>query len=296
MKTLTAIICLALLKSFSRIEAFLIDGHHNHNQQAPRSLTPKRCGGGYETKKNPILFASIPSNEDDDLENNDDEGENDTKTDRIIRYLGRGTNSIVRPGVVLVAPEHEYDHYLRRSVVFVYGIGSNEYGEHVTRGVIIDQPTAFTMGEMGGGSVVGPLAENILFRGGPVGNDSATLFHSFGKNNIEGDNDGINDNYENSMMINCGEMIGTSGIYEGGLSTAMERTSEGIFPLNAFKFFFNYVEFTDRELLSILGDTDSDGDCWTSLEIESSFILDSDLYTADCWKYLRNKLKLRGLI
>jgi len=28
------------------------------------------------------------------------------------------------------------------------------------------------MGEMGGGSVVGPLAENILFRGGPVGNDS----------------------------------------------------------------------------------------------------------------------------
>ena len=98
------------------------------------------------------------------------------------------------------------------------------------------------------------------------------------------------------MMINCGEMIGTSGIYEGGLSTAMERTSEGIFPLNAFKFFFNYVEFTDRELLSILGDTDSGGDCWTSLEIESSFILDSDLYTADCWKYLRNKLKLRGLI
>ena len=145
MKTLTAIICLALLKSSSRIEAFLIDGHHNHNQQAPRSLTPKRCGGGYETKKNPTLFASIPSNEDGDLENNDDEGENDTKTDRIIRYLGRGTNSIVRPGVVLVAPEHEYDHYLRRSVVFVYGIGSNEYGEHVTRGVIIDQPTAFTM-------------------------------------------------------------------------------------------------------------------------------------------------------
>ena len=37
------------------------------------------------------------------------------------------------------------------------------------------------MGEMSGGSVYGLLAQNILFQGGDVGNDSAMLLHSCGK-------------------------------------------------------------------------------------------------------------------
>ena len=48
------------------------------------------------------------------------------------------------------------------------------------------------MGEMGGGSVYGVLAQNILFQGGDVGYDSAMLLHSCGED-ISLSNEG-NDN------------------------------------------------------------------------------------------------------
>jgi hypothetical protein len=51
-----------------------------------------------------------------------------------IRYLGSGPDAIVRPGVVLVAPEHEYDHFLMKSAVFVYAIGLDDNNDLVIRG------------------------------------------------------------------------------------------------------------------------------------------------------------------
>lgn len=51
-----------------------------------------------------------------------------------IKYLGSGPGAIVRPGVVLVAPEHEYDHFLMKSVVFVYAIGVDDNDDLVIRG------------------------------------------------------------------------------------------------------------------------------------------------------------------
>ena len=51
-----------------------------------------------------------------------------------IKYLGSGPDAIVRPGVVLVAPEHEYDHFLMRSAVFVYAIGLDDNQDMVIRG------------------------------------------------------------------------------------------------------------------------------------------------------------------
>lgn len=86
------------------------------------------------------------------------------------------------------------------------------------------------MGEMG--SVYGSLGNNLLFRGGDAGNDSAMVLHSYGmssvssstttssiSNNDNDDNQSLNkdDSTSNSEMIeiNCGEMIGTSGVFEG---------------------------------------------------------------------------------
>lgn len=191
-----------------------------------------------------------------------------------VRFLGKGSNAIVRPGVVLVAPVHEYHHFLMKSAVFIHAIGLNEYGEHVTRGVIIDHPTAFTMGEMSAGSVVGVLGNNILFQGGNQGNDSAIMLHSLGDENI-GD----------------GKMIGTSKIYEGGLGAALAAADEGEADPDKFKFFFNYMEFTDNELQSMLNDEDSEGDAWISVEVPVDMILDSDLDRGDAWRSLRNQLK-----
>ena len=51
-----------------------------------------------------------------------------------IRYLGSGKDAIIRPGVVMVAPNHEYDHFLMRSAVFVYAIGLDENQDVVIRG------------------------------------------------------------------------------------------------------------------------------------------------------------------
>lgn len=51
-----------------------------------------------------------------------------------IRFLGSGDDAIIRPGVVLLAPNHEYDHFLRRSAVFVYAIGQDEREDTVVRG------------------------------------------------------------------------------------------------------------------------------------------------------------------
>jgi len=148
--------------------------------------------------------------------------------------------------------------------------------------VIIDHPTAFTMGEMG--NVYGTLAHNLLFRGGDAGNDSAIVLHSYGKECAAEDGSG-------NTQINCGDMIGTSGVFEGGLSHAMELADDGIVDPERFKFFFNYVQFTDTELEIMLKETDSDGDAWASLEVPSKIILDNDLTRGDAWSYLRNKMK-----
>ena len=52
----------------------------------------------------------------------------------IIRFMGRGSNAIVRPGVTLIAPGHEYNHFLMKSAVFIYAVGLNDYDEMVARG------------------------------------------------------------------------------------------------------------------------------------------------------------------
>ena len=63
-----------------------------------------------------------------------------------IKYLGSGPDAIVRPGVVLVAPEHEYDHFLMKSAVFVYAIGLDDNQDMVIRGkhVLINPFTYIT--------------------------------------------------------------------------------------------------------------------------------------------------------
>lgn len=65
----------------------------------------------------------------------------DERLENGIRYLGSGPDAIVRPGVVLVAPKHEYDHFLMKSAVFVYAIGLDDNQDMVIRGIVtLSQP------------------------------------------------------------------------------------------------------------------------------------------------------------
>mmetsp|Transcript_13523 Transcript_13523/g.20875 ORF Transcript_13523/g.20875 Transcript_13523/m.20875 type:complete len:255 (+) Transcript_13523:30-794(+) len=195
-----------------------------------------------------------------------------------IRYLGSGDDAIIRPGVVLVAPKHEYDHFLMKSAVFVYAIGLDENEDMVIRGVIIDHPTAFTISEMSP-NVMGSLSDNLMFRGGRSGSDSAMLLHS------AGGADG---------HVKVGEMIGSSGIYEGGVVSAMEAADAGLASPDQFKFFFNYMQFRENELEDMFqGVVDDDGkiDEWVSLEVPPEFVLNSDLERGEMWSRLRNTIQ-----
>lgn len=71
----------------------------------------------------------------------------------------------------------------------------------------------------------------------------------------------------------------------------MELADAGVVNTERFKFFFNYVQFSDNELQTILNETDTDGDAWASLEVSSKIILDNHYDRGDAWSYLRNQLK-----
>lgn len=215
-----------------------------------------------------------------------------------IRYLGLGPNAIVREGVVLVAPPEEYNHYLMRSALFVYAMGLDDYNEQVIRCVVLDNPTPFTLGEMATGlngmerdgssssssSPSSPLLNNLIYRGGNLGGETAMMLHS--RKELKRDE------------------IGTSGIYEGGLAQALSLVNaateadadanEAQAPVvNDFKFFFNYCQFSPVELETMLDVIDPEtGDAWISFEVAPALILE-EWDKNECWRYLRNEWKKR---
>ena len=155
-----------------------------------------------------------------------------------IRFLGKGANAIVRPGVVLLAPAEEFHHYLREAAVFIYAMGTDDNDDYVIRGAILDNPTPFTIGEMMEKKSSGGVYENLIFRGGESGGQEAFCLHSV-----------------DSLGL---EEIGTSRIYQGGELDKIEDPSK-------VKFFFNYMEFLEQELEDMLEIIQEDGDGWTSV-------------------------------
>lgn len=189
-----------------------------------------------------------------------------------IRFLGKGPNALVREGVVLIAPQEEFHTFLRQAAVYIYAIGTDEYNETVVRGVILDHPTPFTMAEMSPGTVTGALSENLLWKGGMKGGDCAMMLHT---------------------VSSLGQdEIGTSGVFEGGLVSAMESVENGEHQSDQFKFFFNYCQFTPTELDDMLSGVDDDGDAWVSVEVPSDIVF-ADWNRGDCWRYLRNVIRQR---
>ncbi|KAL7566254.1 hypothetical protein ACA910_011315 [Epithemia clementina (nom. ined.)] len=193
-----------------------------------------------------------------------------------VRFLGRGSDAIVRPGCVLVAPSNEFHHFYRQSAIFVYGMGEVPDGEddlYVIRGLIIDHPTPFTLAEMMEHNPVvpnNPLGSNFLFRGGDKGQEGVILLH-------------------NQKDLGQNE-IGMSGIFEGGWQAALESCALDSKETKNFKAFFNYCEFTEQELEDLLSSSE-DGDSWASVEVQPSIVLDPDWDRGDAWSRLRNSLK-----
>ena len=89
---------------------------------------------------------------------------------------------VLRQGVVLVTQPGEHNHFLYEQAVFLY-----EFGERGSKGVILERPTAFSMGEISPGNPIslsplmrlipssagmGVFEGNTLFMGSPTGFES----------------------------------------------------------------------------------------------------------------------------
>lgn len=186
-----------------------------------------------------------------------------------IRFLGKASDALVKPGVVLIAPSFEFSTYLRESAVFVHAMGYDErLDADVIRCVVLDYPTAFSIGEMTE-TVTGSLATNHIFRGGSEGGDSVMMLHSLGLGRDE---------------------IGTSGIYEGGLQEAMEVCNAGDASPEHVKFFFNYMQFGVQEMEELL-ESEEDGDAWVAVDAPPEMILNSEWGRGECWAQLRNRVR-----
>jgi len=189
-----------------------------------------------------------------------------------VRFLGRGQRAIVRPGVLLVAPSNEFHHFYRQAAIFIHAMGEDDDGVYVVRGVIIDHPTPFTLKEMMEDNPAvqeNPLADNLLFRGGDKGGDGVILLH----------------NQETLGQSS----VGVSGIFQGGWDDALQACKEGRAKMEDFKVFFNYCEFTEREIDDLL-ESNEDGDQWMSVEVDTDFILNADWGRGDAWARIRNAL------
>lgn len=188
--------------------------------------------------------------------------------------MGKGPNAVIRPGTVLVAPTNEFHHFYRQAAIFIYAMGEDEdYDDtYVIRGAILDHPTPFTLGEMAESSLLGSIqgssmASNLIYRGGDKGGDHVFMLH-------------------NQESVGAGEMVGTSGIFQGGLQAALESCRSGAAKAEDFKFFFNFCQFTEEELESMLED-----DPWIAVEVPSNYVLNAEWDRGDCWRQLRNALQ-----
>ena len=83
-----------------------------------------------------------------------------------IEFLGSGEKAVVRPGVCIVAPPEEANHFLNDAAIFIYAMGEDEEERFVIRGVILDMPTPFVSKcfEWKGIGLLGQLTESFMFQ------------------------------------------------------------------------------------------------------------------------------------
>lgn len=70
----------------------------------------------------------------------------------------------------------------------------------------------------------------------------------------------------------------------------MESVDAGLIEPDRCKFFFNYMQFTQKELDNMFAGVE-DGDAWSSFEVPAGYVLSSDYERGQLWSKLRNILR-----
>ena len=168
-------------------------------------------------------------------------------------------------GCILLAQPNDGSHFFIRAAIFIYQYSKEEGA----KGVILERPSAFTMGETSPG--VGCFEANTLFIGGEQGSDTAIML---GRKPLEG----------------ACKYVG-SGVYLGGMKSAKERVMNGDGVPKDYKFFFNHAEWEagllEREI--------TDGK-WDVIKAPPEDVLSQDPTKTEFWNRARNQLISEGLL
>jgi putative AlgH/UPF0301 family transcriptional regulator len=171
----------------------------------------------------------------------------------------------LKRGVVLLAQPDDHGHFVMRAAVLLFDHGS----DRGSRGVILEKPTAFTMGETTGNA--GPFEANSVFLGGGDGSDTAIMLHKY---DLEG----------------FAKYIG-SGIYVGGLKQAREMVESFKAKPKDFKFVFNTLEWAPGQLEREVADGR-----WDLVHVPPHMITEQGPELGKLWSKARNTLISQGLL
>lgn len=121
------------------------------------------------------------------------------------------------PGSVVMANPGSFDHYFLESLVLIL-----EHGEGGTRGVLLNHETPWRVEDLSQGAIE-PFAANTVFLGGDAGRDTMVMIHG-------------------EPYLPGAEEVGR-GVYQGGVSAAVDAVREQALPPDRFKFFYKSVEW-----------------------------------------------------
>ena len=168
-------------------------------------------------------------------------------------------------GCILLAQPNDSSHFFVRAAVFIYQYSEEEGA----KGVILERPSAFSMGETSPG--IGCFEANTLFIGGEQGSDTAIML---GKRQLEG----------------ACKYVG-SGVYLGGMKSAKEKVMNGDGVPKDYKFFFNHAEW-DKGVL----EKEIDAGTWDVIKAPPEDVLAQDPTLAEFWSRARNQLISEGVL
>ena len=168
-------------------------------------------------------------------------------------------------GCILLAQPNDSSHFFVRAAVFIYQYSEEEGA----KGVILERPSAFSMGETSPG--IGCFEANTLFIGGEQGSDTAIML---GKRQLEG----------------ACKYVG-SGVYLGGMKSAKEKIMNGDGVPKDYKFFFNHAEW-DKGVL----EKEIDAGTWDVIKAPPEDVLAQDPTLAEFWSRARNQLISEGVL
>ena len=162
------------------------------------------------------------------------------------------------PGCVLLAQPNDHSHFFVRAAIFIYQYNVKDGA----KGVILERPTAFSMGESSPG--IGVFEGNTLYMGGDDGSDTALML---GRIDFGG------------TCKNVG-----SGIFLGGMKSASELVKSGGAVPKDFKFFFNNAEWGPNVL-----EKELESGKWDVVKLPPEDILRQDT-EMNVWSRARNTL------